>query len=197
MAKVAFLFAPIVATVTPGAGALNPGTIVTIDTNVAARVLFTLDDSPPTEGAVGTTVADAPVEILLAIGATLKFQVIDSKREDNYTSIQSAVYTITRRNPLEVFRDAKHFYNRLRAAIVDHNFYVGDGWTVPKSEVPYTYLFRNPESIKVRTRVLHNGRDTRTDGFPILDPKAAAEFSMVIQASENLVEIQTAESIPS
>lgn len=195
MAKLTSLFAPIVATVTPGAGVVSPGRVITIDTNVAARVLYTLDGSLPADGAVGTHQADAPVGIVLAIATTLKFQAIDSKRPDNYTSVQSVVFKMTRRNPLETFRDGKHFYNRLRAATVDHNFYVGDGWTVPKSEVPYTYLFRNPESIKVLTRVLHNGRDTRTDGFPMLDPKAAAEFAMVVRASENLIEIQTQESI--
>jgi hypothetical protein len=200
MAKLTSLFAPVKATVSPGAGTLRPGMIVTIDTNVPARVHFTLDDSIPTEGAVGTTSADAPVEIVMAISATLKFQAVDSARPNNYTKIQSFDYVIARNNPLEVFRDGKHFFNLLRTDIVDENFFAAVasvGWTVPKSAKPYTFLFRNPESIKVLTRVLHNGRDTRTDGFPTLDVGGAAEFPMVIRGSENVIEIQTQESIGS
>jgi hypothetical protein len=195
MSKVVSLLAPVVATITPGAGAIAPGSAVIIDTNVAARVLYTLDGSIPTDGAFGTISADAPVTIRPAFSMTIKFMAIDLLRPTNYTKVISVAYVVVRNNPLEEFRDAKHFFRLLQVDIVDHNFFIGGEWTVPKSSVPYTFLFRNPESIPVRTRVLQNGRDTRTDGFPILGPDQAAEFPMLVRAAENSIEIQTEESI--
>lgn len=191
MPKLASLYAPLVATVTPGAGTLTPGQTVTIDTNLEATVLYTLDGSRPEVGAVGTKAAVAPAEIVMAVSATLKYQAFSNQRPTNMTKMRAISYTVPRTRPLEEFRDRKHFLRALLAAIVDHNFFSGDGWTAPKAIRPFTYLVKNIESIRVRVRVLHNGRETRTDGYPTLDPGQAAEFGMQIQATENMIEVQT------
>lgn len=197
MSKVTTLFAPVVPTITPPAGALSLGKAVTIDANIAARILYTLDGSLPEEDEFGTIEAEAPVTIYPAFSCTIRYRAIALDQDDNYSKTKSAVFTVARNNPAEIFRDGKHFHRRLLDVTVDDNFFTyAKSWTVPKSSTPYTYLVRNPETIPVRVRLLHNGVDTRAGlPYPTLQPGAATEFGMVVSATSNLVEIQTQESI--
>lgn len=193
MDKVVNLFTPIRSTITPNGGAVNPGAIVTIDTNVPATVLYSLDGSEPIRGALGTKSADTPVDIELRSTTRLRFKAFDNRVNNttNQTKTQEATFTIARRNPLEPFRDTNQFFKKLVKSVVDENFYTIGNWVVPfASGRPYTYLFVNREGFPIRLRVLHNGIDVFSQ-FPIVGPGQSKEVPLRPTLADNTIEIQT------
>jgi hypothetical protein len=193
MNKVVNLFTPISAEITPDGGTLSAGDFVTIDTNVPAVVLYTIDGSEPKVGGMGTFRGDAPVQFELRVSARVRFKAIDSRlgRSTNQTKTQEASFTIERNNPVEEFRDTAHFFRRLVKSIVDQNFYLTEGkWLVPTSSRAYTYAFVNREGFPVRLRVLHNGIDIFTQ-FPIVGANQLKEVPIRPMSGENVLEIQT------
>lgn len=192
MAKVQSIFIPILATVTPTPDAFTGAGDVVIDTNVPGVILYTLDGSLPEDGEFGTFKASAPVTITLKTTTELRFRAIDSRpgQDFNYTKTQTLAYTVTRTNPLEVFRDNLHFFRRLYDAIVDKNFYLGDAWVVPVSSKPYTYLYINKEGFPALVRILQNGIDTLND-FPRVENGSSREFVMTVSTGDVDIEIET------
>jgi hypothetical protein len=199
MMKVQSLFVPVKVVASPlPSPSFEAGDEVVLDTNVPAFILYTLDGSIPQDGALGTFKQDAPVTIKISTTTVLKFKAIDNRlnQDFNQTKTQTLVYTVTRNNPAEIFRDNKHFFKKLDGAIVDHNFYVGGGkWVVPTSNTPYTYLFKNIEGFPVIVRLLQNGIDAlNTSSFPRLNPGDTIEFPVVSRSGDNNIEIQTEEA---
>jgi hypothetical protein len=193
MEKVQALYTPIQATITPTGGALNPGDSVTIDTNVPATVVYTIDGSEPRLGSFGAVRTDAPVSIQLRTPARVRFKAFDNRvgRALNATKTQEASFAMTRRNPLEAFRDTAHFYRRLTKIMVDQNFYLTEGnWLVPVSSLAYTYVFVNRESFAVRLRVLHNGIDVFSQP-PLVGAGQVAEVPIRPISGDNTIEVQT------
>lgn len=186
------LFTPIRATATP-AGTITGGSSVTIETNVPATVLYTLDGSEPRLNVEGTFRADAPVSIELRVSARLRFKAIDSRlgRANNQTKTREVRYVVTRNNPAEALRDTSHFYRRLLRSVVDSNFYLTAGrWLLPSSNRSYTYAYVNRESYPVRLRALHNGVDVFTT-FPIVGINELKEIPIRPTSGENFIQIQT------
>lgn len=194
MEKVANIFTPIKVTVTPDGGTVNPGDTVTIDTNVPATILYTLDGSAPRLLSSGTLRGDAPVEVVLTATTRLRYKAFDSRLlfKTNVTKTQETTFTVERVNPAEAFRDTNNFYRRLIAAIVDSNFYLTEGkWVLPTTALPFTYLFVNREPYVIHLRVLHNGIDLYSN-FPILASGEWLEVPIFPVSGENIIEIQTA-----
>lgn len=193
MDKVQKLYTPITSTITPSDGTIGTGSVVVIDTNVPAVVLYTIDGSEPKLGGIGTFRGDAPVQFELRVSARVRFKATDSRlgRSTNQTKTQEATFTVERNNPVEEFRDTAHFYRRLVKSIVDQNFYLTEGrWLVPTSSRAYTYAFVNREGYPVRLRVLHNGIDIFTQ-FPIVGADQLKEVPIRPTSGENVIEIQT------
>jgi hypothetical protein len=193
MSKVVNLYTPITATIMPNGGNLNPGDVVTIDTNVPATVIYTIDGSEPRIGSFGTSRGDAPVEIELRVPARVRFRAVDSRlgRFMNATKTLEAAFAMERNNPVEAFRDTANFFRRLSAAIVDQNFYLTEGkWLVPVAGRPYTYVYVNREPFPIRLRVIHNGVDM-FNVFPIVGPEQAKEVPIRPISGENTIEVQT------
>lgn len=199
MAKVQTIFLPVKATVTPlPSAAFKAGDEVTIDTNVPAFVLFTLDGSLPKEGEFGTFKEDAPFTIKISTTTTLRFKAVDNRldKEFNQTKTQKLTYSVSRKNPSEIFRDNKHFFKKLDRAVVDHNFYIGGGdWTVPTSDKLYSYLFKNIEGFRIKVRLLHNGIDAlNVSPFPEIEHNGTIEFFIPSRSGDNSIEVQTAKA---
>ena len=193
MEHVLHLFTPIKATITPNGGTLSPGDVATIDTNVPAVVLFTLDGSDPKLGAFGTRRGESPVEIELRVSTRVRFKAFDTRLGFSYnvSRTREAFFTVPRSNPAESFRSTEHFYNRLIRSVVDDNFYLTEGvWTVPVAGRPYTYVFVNREGFPIRLRVLHNGIDLFTN-FPIVGTGQFIEVPIRPISGENTVVVQT------
>jgi len=193
MDKVTNAFTPIRAAITPDGGILNPGDTVTIDTNVPATVLYTVDGSEPVKGSTGTKQGDAPVSIDLRVSARVRFKAADSRAGLSYnaTKTQEATFDIARTNPVESLRDTAHFFRALVESIVDQNFYLTEGtWLVPVGSKPYTFVFLNQEAFPVRMRALHNGVDV-FNIFPVVGPGQTKEIPIVATSGDNSIEIQT------
>jgi hypothetical protein len=193
MEKVLHIYAPIRGTISPAAGTLNPGDIVTIDTNIPATVVYTRDGSEPHLGAFGSLRADAPVEVELRVSTRIRFMAFDNRlgQETNATKTQEAMFEIVRKNPIEIFRDTTNFYRRLVKSIVDQNFYLTEGkWVVPVGSRPFTYVFVNREGFPILLRVLHNGVDVFNQ-FPIVGLNEAKEIPIRPISGENIIEVQT------
>lgn len=194
MEQVLNIFTSIRAVITPEGGNIAPGSAVVIDANVPATILYTLDGSEPRALAVGTAVAEAPVEIVIASSTRVRYKAFDSRPlfRSNATKTQEATFIVDRLNPAEAFRDTNNFYRRLLRSIVDSNFYLTEGrWVLPTSTRPFTYLFRNREPYFIRLRVLHNGVDVFSE-FPSVSTGGVLEVPITPISGENRVEIQTA-----
>jgi hypothetical protein len=193
MEKVLNLYTPIRAAITPNGGDLNPGDSVTIDTNVPATVVYTIDGSEPRLGSFGTFRADSPVSIELVTVARVRFKAFDNRvgRASNATKTQEADFNVIRTNPIEVLRDTAHFFKRLTKIMVDENFYLTEGnWLVSVGNLPYTFMFVNREGFPIRLRVLHNGIDVFSQ-FPIVGPGQSKEVPIRPVSGENTIEVQT------
>jgi len=193
MDKVTTLYTPIKATITPNGGPVNAGSTVTIDTNVPATVVYTLDGSEPRLGFIGSFRADAPVDIELRVPARIRYRAFGSQigRAFNQTRMQEASFTVVRNNPLEAYRDTSNVFRRLVRNIVDQNFYLTEGkWLVPTSSKPFTYAFVNREPYSILLRVLHNGIDV-FQNFPVVAQNAMQEVPIRPTSGENTIEIQT------
>lgn len=194
MSYVQTLFTPIVATVDILPADFRAGMEITIDTNVPGVVLYTTDGSAPIDGEFGTTKVAAPATITIKTTTTLKYKVFDNRdgQDFNQSKTETLQYTATRNNPVEEFKDNKHFFRELYNSIVDKNFYIGDDdWVVPASIRQYTYLYRNNEGYRTRVRLLQNGIDALNNQFPILNGTDTVEFTMNVISGENNIEIQT------
>lgn len=197
MAYVETLYLPVKATVTPQpSSTFAAGDDITIDTNIPAFILYTTDGSLPIEGEFGTTKLDAPVTIRIATTTTIRYKAVDNRLDKgfNQTKTQKLTYTVTRHNPAEAFRDNKHFFKKLDDSVVDHNFFIGGDWTVPASEIRYSYLYKNEEGFKTRVRLLHNGIDSQNvteNNYPQLNAGQTIEFYMPSRSGDNSIEIQT------
>lgn len=193
MDKVLNMFTPIRAKITPNGGAMNPGSIVTIDTNVPATVVYSLDGSEPSIGNLGTFRADAPVSVELRVSARVRFFAFDNRsgQSFNVTRRAEATFTIDRTNPLESFRDTSFFFRKLVTNIVDENFYLTEGrWLVPTSSFPFTYDFVNRQPFPVFLRVIHNGVDIFSN-FPVVGVNESKEVTIRPISGDNTIEIQT------
>lgn len=193
MPYVQTFFTPVRTTISPPPGTVGIGTTVTIDSNVSTKILYTIDGSAPEEGEPGTFSAFSPVLVTLFSTTKLRYKAIDARLgfEFNESRTSQAIYTITRNRSLEDFKHL-HFYLRLNRAIVDSGFYFGpDGWVVPVSERPMTYVFVNREPFPVYVRVLHNGADVIHEDFPLLTTGQAYEFLVSPISGDNEIVIQT------
>lgn len=196
MAKIVNLFTPIEATISPISGTiLFPEDMVTIDTNVPADILWTLDGSDPREGYATTFKGEAPIEIALSVSTIIKFKATDNRAgfSFNQTKTQKASYTVDRLNPIELFR-TNRFFVGLNRVIVDHNFYIGDpsaGFLAPVSADPMTLVFVNREPFTVRVRVKHNGIDIFTDVFPVVVTNGSLEIPLLPFSGDNQISIET------
>lgn len=191
--KLATLNTDIVLSASVPSGTITGGTTVTFDTNVPALLLWTFDGSKPTRGRSGTAFGDAPADIVITDTTNLRIQAIETRpgRYRHKTPILEYNYTVQRKNtPSEQFKNKSRYYILLKDEIVDHNFYVEEGWTVPVSTIPFSYLAFNPESRTVKMRVLHNGVDL-APSFPTVGPNGVLEVLIYPVSGENLIEIQT------
>lgn len=193
MSYVETLFTPVRTTISPDSGDLPIGATVTIDSNVPTLIYYTLDGSAPEEGEIGTFSGFSPVSISLYTSTKIRYKALDSRAgfEGNESRTLSAEYNILRNRPLEDFK-TRHFYLRLNRAIVDAGFYFGpEGWVVPVSERPMTYVFVNRESFPVHVRLLHNGADVVREDFPLLATGESYEFLLTPTSGDNEIVIQT------
>lgn len=193
MAYVTTLFTPIVVTVTPEEGEVTGGTKVTIDANVPATLIYTLDGSEPRFGAVGTKRADVPLELEMRVTTRVRFKAFDSRKGKafNATKTLERTYTVSRTNPAESFRDTNNFYSRLYRSIVDDNFYLTEGkWLLPIGNRPFTYVFVNRQGYPILLRVLHNGVDIYST-FPVVGVDELKEVPIRPTTGDNTIEIQT------
>lgn len=193
MSKVVNLYTPIRAIVTPAGGAVDAGTKVTVDANIPASVIYTLDGSEPRMGSFGTLRADTPFEIEIRSTTRLRYKAFDSRqgKSSNATKVLEETFNVSRTNPAESFRDTDHFYRRLVKSMVDENFYLTEGrWLLPVATRPYTYVFVNREHHAVYLRVLHNGVDVFSS-FPIVGIGEAKEVPIRPTAGANTIEVQT------
>lgn len=190
--KVQTLFTPISVFVTPPSGTVPPGAVVTIDTNVPARVYYTVDSTEPVDGGISTRFADAPVSVPIYTTSLLKCRAVDLRPgyvQESRTV--STLYTVERKNPLESFRDGLYHYNRLVRSIVDHNFYFTEyKWIVPVSSRPFTYAFVNRNPYPVYVRAVHNGVDLFTQ-LPNVGAGQAYEIPIRPIRGENVLLIGT------
>lgn len=189
--KVESLFTPIRATVSPDGGDVLPGDFATIDTNIPANIVYTLDGTLPRKGAIGTTTVEAPAIIELKTPTSITFYAYDSRagKSSNRTRTRRVVFTMDREHTVEEFKINKHFFKRLVGSIVDSNFYNTDRWVVPISTQPYSYLFINRSVESRQVRLLHNGIDILST-FPVVASQGFFEFNVQPISGANSLVVQ-------
>lgn len=151
--------------ITPPSGTVPPGTFVTIDTNVPSSVVYyTTDRSDPLETNPLVHVGDAPITFPVVTDTIVRYRAVDRRAQYAQQSrTYSAQYSVSRKNPLESFRDTAHSYRILIRSIVDSNFYqTENSWITPVGDKVYTYAFVNREPFPVYIRATHNGIDVFT-----------------------------------
>lgn len=195
MAQVQTLYTAVRVSASIAPGTVAAGSVVTFSTNVPADLIWTLDGSRPRKGRIGTFFGESPVTVMVPQSMTIQMQANDNRpgRLSNKTAVLSFAYTVARsREALETFKTTKRYFQILKEITVDHNFYSEEGWTVPVSSIPLSYLAQNPESRTVKMRVLHNGVDlTSTTNFPTVGPNGALEVFVLPVSGGNNIVIQT------